>query len=59
MTDRTELVITDDATKDFMALVKQARAAMVIDAEEVSPKAAPLALPRPALGDVVVSAIEA
>ena len=48
VTDRTELVITDDDTKDFMQLVKAARAGMVIDTEEVSPKAAapaPLALP--------------
>lgn len=47
VTDRTELVITDD-TEDFTRLVKAARAGMVIDSEEVSPKtAAPASLALP------------
>lgn len=63
VTDRTELIITDDDTKEFMALVKQARArpGMVMDAEEVSPKAAPRALPPPSfpsLGEVMVSVLK-
>lgn len=47
VTNRTETIITDD-TEDFTRLVKQARARMVTEGKEVSPKAAtwvPLPLP--------------
>lgn len=40
VTDRTEVIVTDDETKDFMQLMRAARSGMVMDAEEVSPKAA-------------------
>lgn len=61
VTDRTELVITDD-TEDFTRLVKAARAGMVIDSEEVSPMGgspAPLPPPNAALGELMIAAIEA